>query len=198
VYSCRCAPYASSTGIVAGAVMVKVPQIQRILSKQSVDGLRFQMFAAEVISGTVAIAYFIGQGMALAAYAELFFILAQNLVILGLMVGLYKFSHGLKATGFNPFMPVKWKNWVSTKFAFNRNLYRYVVGFYGGKGKKGSGLSELLPAGIVYCVMTFALASGMIPQVGWHFTQRYVCLACQACTRTRIASTDFSLLSQRF
>jgi hypothetical protein len=44
------------------------------------------------------------------------------------------------------------------------------VGFYGGKGKKGSGLSELLPASIVYCVMTFALASGMIPQVGWHFT----------------------------
>jgi len=97
-------------------------------------GLRFTMFAAEVVCGTVAIAYFMSQagwlrafrtstrhtlestnpvhtsrsirpggktssdlgssacsqcpscqGMALAAYAELFFILAQNLVILALM-----------------------------------------------------------------------------------------------------------------
>lgn len=118
----RASPYFSSTGIVAGAVMVKLPQIQRILSKGSVEGLRFQMFAAEVISGTVAIAYFTGQGMALAAYAELFFILAQNLIILALM------------------------------------------GFYGGKGNKGSGLAELLPAAVLYGVVTFALAAGVIPQ----------------------------------
>jgi len=111
-----------STGIVAGAVMVKVPQIQRILAKRSVEGLRFQMFASEVIGSTVAIAYFIGRGMALAAYAELFFILAQNLVILTLM------------------------------------------GIYGDKGRKTSGLAGLAPAGIAYAAMIFVLATGMIPQ----------------------------------
>lgn len=96
-------PYARSTGIVAGAVMVKVPQIQRILAKKSVDGLRFQMFASEVLSGTVAIAYFLWQGMALAAYAELFFILAQNLIILALM-GVYG-GKGKKEGGFAELMP---------------------------------------------------------------------------------------------
>ena len=99
--------------------MVKVPQIQRILAKRSVEGLRFQMFASEVIGSTVAIAYFIGRGMALAAYAELFFILAQNLVILTLM------------------------------------------GIYGDKGRKTSGLAGLAPAGIAYAAMIFVLATGM-------------------------------------
>ena len=111
-------PSCWSTGIVAGAVMVKVPQIQRILAKRSVEGLRFQMFASEVVSGTVAIAYFMGQGIALAAYAELFFILAQNLIIIALM------------------------------------------GVYGGKGKKGGAVKELMPAAIVYGVMATALISG--------------------------------------
>ena len=87
--SVACAKFAVSkvlsTGIVAGAVMVKLPQIQRILSKRSVGGLRVAMFATEVASGTIAIAYFARAGVALVAYAELFFILIQNLIILGLM-----------------------------------------------------------------------------------------------------------------
>ena len=65
--------------------MVKVPQITRILSNHSVAGLRAQMFRSEVLSGTVAVAYLSQQRLALAAYAELFFILAQNLIILVLM-----------------------------------------------------------------------------------------------------------------
>ena len=65
--------------------MVKVPQITRILSNRSVAGLRAQMFRSEVLSGTVAVAYLSQQRLALAAYAELFFILAQNLIILVLM-----------------------------------------------------------------------------------------------------------------
>ena len=74
-----------SLGIVAGAVFVKVPQINRIVAKGSAKGLRVSMFRSEVLSGTVAIAYFARSGIALAAYAELFFILLQNLVILALI-----------------------------------------------------------------------------------------------------------------
>ena len=74
-----------SLGIVAGAVLVKVPQINRIVAKGSAKGLRVSMFRSEVLSGTVAIAYFARSGIALAAYAELFFILLQNLVILALI-----------------------------------------------------------------------------------------------------------------
>ncbi len=76
-----------SLGIVAGAVLVKVPQINRIVAKGSAKGLRVSMFRSEVLSGTVAIAYFARSGIALAAYAELFFILLQNLVILALIRG---------------------------------------------------------------------------------------------------------------
>ena len=43
------------------------------------------MFASEAFSGTVAIAYFMADGIALTAYAELYFVLAQNLIILMLM-----------------------------------------------------------------------------------------------------------------
>tara|TARA_B110000977_G_scaffold66340_2_gene90255 strand:+ start:14705 stop:15490 length:786 start_codon:yes stop_codon:yes gene_type:complete len=76
-----------SLGIVAGAVLVKVPQIMKIVSNKSVKGLQVNMFRSEVLSGTVAIAYFARSGIAVAAYAELFFILMQNLVILGLIAG---------------------------------------------------------------------------------------------------------------
>jgi mannose-P-dolichol utilization defect protein 1 len=76
-----------SLGIVAGAVLVKVPQISRIVANGSAKGLRVSMFRSEVLSGTVAIAYFARSGIALAAYAELFFILLQNLVILALIHG---------------------------------------------------------------------------------------------------------------
>ena len=65
--------------------MVKVPQIRRIVSKRSVAGLRPQMFLAEVLGGAVAAAHLAAQGLALAAYAELYFILAQNLIILALI-----------------------------------------------------------------------------------------------------------------
>lgn len=76
-----------SLGIVAGAVLVKVPQILRIVSNKSVNGLRVAMFRSEVLSGTVAVVYFVRQRIAIAAYAEIFFILAQNLVILWLIAG---------------------------------------------------------------------------------------------------------------
>jgi mannose-P-dolichol utilization defect protein 1 len=76
-----------SLGIVAGAVLVKVPQISRIVANGSAKGLRVSMFRSEVLSGTVAIAYFARSGIALAAYAELFFILLQNLIILALIRG---------------------------------------------------------------------------------------------------------------
>lgn len=66
-------------------MLVKVPQITRILSNRSVAGLRAQMFRSEVLSGTVAVAYLSQQRLALAAYAELFFLLAQNLIILFLI-----------------------------------------------------------------------------------------------------------------
>jgi mannose-P-dolichol utilization defect protein 1 len=85
-----------SLGIVAGAVLVKVPQINRILANGSAKGLRVSMFLSEVLSGTVAIAYFARSGISIAAYAELFFILIQNLVILVLIAGC---SGGTAANG---------------------------------------------------------------------------------------------------
>ena len=75
-----------STGIIGGAMMVKVPQIRRILSAKSAKGLQFQMFLSEVAAGTVSIAYFAHHAMPLASYAEMFFVLFQNLLILGLML----------------------------------------------------------------------------------------------------------------
>ena len=66
-------------------MLVKVPQITRILSNRSVAGLQARMFRSEVLSGTVAVAYLSQQRLALAAYAELFFLLAQNLIILFLI-----------------------------------------------------------------------------------------------------------------
>ena len=58
-----------STGIIGGAMMVKVPQIRRILSAKSAKGLQFQMFLSEVAAGTVSIAYFAHHAMPLASYA---------------------------------------------------------------------------------------------------------------------------------
>lgn len=74
--------------------MVKVPQIRRIVSKRSVAGLRPQMFLAEVLGGAVAAAHLAAQGLALAAYAELYFILAQNLIILALIASFRSVSRG--------------------------------------------------------------------------------------------------------
>ena len=68
--------------------MVKVPQIKRIAAKKSARGLRLQMFATEILAGTIGIAYCASNGVALAAYAELYFILVQNLIILAL-IGVY-------------------------------------------------------------------------------------------------------------
>ena len=67
--------------------MVKVPQIRRIIAAKSAQGLQFQMFLSEVVAGTVSIAYFAHNNMALAApRLEMFFVLFQNLAILALML----------------------------------------------------------------------------------------------------------------
>ena len=100
-----------SLGIVAGAVLVKVPQIMKIVSNKSVKGLQVNMFRSEVLSGTVAIAYFARSGIAVAAYAELFFILMQNLVILGLIAGYgVQSSTSSKPTSTIQSIPIKWSS----------------------------------------------------------------------------------------
>ena len=66
--------------------MGKGPQIRRIIAAKSAQGLQFQMFLSEVVAGTVSIAYFAHNNMALASYAEMFFVLFQNLAILALML----------------------------------------------------------------------------------------------------------------
>ena len=39
-----------------------------------------------------------------------------------------------------------------------------LMGVYGGKGKKGGGVAELLPAALAYLVLTVVLGSGLLPQ----------------------------------
>ena len=150
-----------SLGIVAGAVLVKVPQISRIVANGSAKGLRVSMFRSEVLSGTVAIAYFARSGIALAAYAELFFILTQNLVILALIRG---FRDGEKKNAKKGKNDANDRRAVVVAFAFAAHVATVALLAFGVLANVSDKALETL-----YNCTTAVLIAGRAPQIAANF-----------------------------
>lgn len=68
-------------GIVTVSSIVKVPQIVKLLSSQSAEGISFLAYLLETSAFLVSIAYNGRQGFPYSTYGESVFILAQNIVI---------------------------------------------------------------------------------------------------------------------
>eukprot|EP01095_Lingulamoeba_sp_RSL-Kostka_P002703 TRINITY_DN13615_c0_g1_i1.p1 TRINITY_DN13615_c0_g1~~TRINITY_DN13615_c0_g1_i1.p1 ORF type:complete len:240 (-),score=48.00 TRINITY_DN13615_c0_g1_i1:220-894(-) len=70
-----------SFGIIFGALILKVPQIQKILKNGSVEGLSSSMFILEALAFTNSIAYSFALGYDFYTYGESTFILVQLYMI---------------------------------------------------------------------------------------------------------------------
>lgn len=68
--------------VVAGASVLKVPQIAAILRARSAKGLSASMFEAEIVGYSVVLAYSLHLGLAFNAYGEVVFMLLQNAILL--------------------------------------------------------------------------------------------------------------------
>ena len=68
-------------GIIATSSIVKVPQILKLLSSQSAEGLSFLSVLLETSSLLISLAYNVRQGFPFSTYGELALIAAQNVVI---------------------------------------------------------------------------------------------------------------------
>jgi len=75
--------------VVAGASVLKVPQIAAVLRARSAKGLSRTMFEAEIVGYTVVLAYSLHRGLSFNAFGEVVFMLLQNAVLLLLI---YRFS----------------------------------------------------------------------------------------------------------
>jgi mannose-P-dolichol utilization defect protein 1 len=73
-------------GIVAGSAIVKVPQIFKIVSSQSAEGLSFSSYLMETISYAVTLAYNIRHDNPFSTYGETAFVTVQNIVIMALLI----------------------------------------------------------------------------------------------------------------
>nr|CAB3263925.1 mannose-P-dolichol utilization defect 1 protein [Phallusia mammillata] len=71
--------------IVAGAVLVKVPQIQKILSAGSAKGLSFTSLLLELYAVTSMFSYSIAKGFPFSTWGDSFFLMLQNIMIGGLI-----------------------------------------------------------------------------------------------------------------
>jgi len=68
-------------GIVTVSSIVKVPQILKLHSSKSADGISFLAYLLETSAFLVSLAYNVRQGFPFSTYGESVFILAQNVVI---------------------------------------------------------------------------------------------------------------------
>ena len=73
-------------GIVLGGSIVKVPQIIKIVSSRSARGLSLSSYLLDTASTAIAVAYNARNAFAFSTYGELVFLLAQNAVIIALIV----------------------------------------------------------------------------------------------------------------
>ncbi|XP_058080432.1 mannose-P-dolichol utilization defect 1 protein homolog 2 isoform X2 [Magnolia sinica] len=71
--------------IVAASTTVKVPQILKILKHSSVRGLSVTAFELEVVGYTIALSYCLHKGLPFSAYGELFFLLIQAIILVGII-----------------------------------------------------------------------------------------------------------------
>eukprot|EP01114_Cavostelium_apophysatum_P001775 TRINITY_DN1154_c0_g1_i1.p1 TRINITY_DN1154_c0_g1~~TRINITY_DN1154_c0_g1_i1.p1 ORF type:complete len:214 (+),score=37.29 TRINITY_DN1154_c0_g1_i1:60-701(+) len=79
-------------GIIAGATLLKVPQIKKIMSSKSVQGLSFSMYILELIGYIIMLAYSYNNGFSFSTYGEYYAIALQNLIIIYL---LYSYTNQL-------------------------------------------------------------------------------------------------------
>ena len=71
--------------IIAGAAIVKVPQILTVLRSKSAEGLTFMSFELENIAFSIHMAYGFLMGLPFSAFGEAVLILAQNTFLLALI-----------------------------------------------------------------------------------------------------------------
>ncbi|XP_063786739.1 mannose-P-dolichol utilization defect 1 protein [Pseudophryne corroboree] len=68
-------------GIIVGSVMVKVPQIVKILRSGTAEGLSFQSILLELLALTGTMVYSITHGFPFSAWGEVLFLMVQTLII---------------------------------------------------------------------------------------------------------------------
>ncbi|KAF9903444.1 hypothetical protein EC991_003817 [Linnemannia zychae] len=73
-------------GIVAGGAIVKTPQILKIISTRSAQGLSLLSYLLETLACIIGLAYNIRHGHPFSTYGETFFVAIQDIIILGLML----------------------------------------------------------------------------------------------------------------
>ena len=71
--------------IIAGAAIVKVPQILTVLRSKSAEGLTFMSFELENVAFSIHMAYGFLMGLPFSAFGEAVLILAQNTFLLALI-----------------------------------------------------------------------------------------------------------------
>lgn len=99
-------------GIVTVSSIVKVPQILKLVSSKSADGISFLAYLLETSAFLVSLAYNVRQGFPFSTYGESVFILAQNVVISvlvlhysGRSIAAATFVAGLAVCAFSLFKP---------------------------------------------------------------------------------------------
>lgn len=80
---------ALSLGIISGSVLVKLPQIGKLLYTRSAEGLSFISYLMETLATSVTFAYNLRAGNPFTTYGETLFITLQNLLIV-LLLGVYR------------------------------------------------------------------------------------------------------------
>ncbi|KAJ3335541.1 hypothetical protein HDU91_002146, partial [Kappamyces sp. JEL0680] len=76
-----------SMGIIAGAVLVKVPQIAKIINSSSVQGISLSSHLLETLAIIIGLAYNFRAGNPFTTYGEGAFIVIQNVVIMMMILG---------------------------------------------------------------------------------------------------------------
>lgn len=78
-----------SLGIICGAMIVKVPQILKVLLSRSAEGLSFLSVVMETLAASIAFAYNFRADNPFTTYGETLFMTLQNIILL-LLMGLYR------------------------------------------------------------------------------------------------------------
>lgn len=78
-----------SFGIILGAMIVKVPQILKIVLSRSTVGLSGLSYILETLAATITFAYNFRAGNPFSTYGETLFMTLQNIIIL-MLLGLYR------------------------------------------------------------------------------------------------------------
>ncbi|KAM8974518.1 mannose-P-dolichol utilization defect 1 protein [Pelodytes ibericus] len=68
-------------GIIAGSILVKVPQIVKILKSGTAEGISFQSVLLELVALSGTMVYSITRGFTFSAWGEVLFLIIQTLII---------------------------------------------------------------------------------------------------------------------